>query len=430
MPKKPNILRTAATLPFGLLIAACSGSGDVVDLGGGSGELEDTVPAACAAPEPNGQVTVVDQAGLEALRGCEELESPLRIMTFAGVDLRPLSSLRVVRGELSIIGDVNDDTTWLDSLEGLESLERVGGLWLRRFSAPTLQPLRNLSEVVGGIHEQGYSQIRIENASSLRTLAGLDNAVGFRQLVVSDNPKLESLDGLQPPSDMDYISLVSNPKLTDIEALSPVRFVNGDLQIVATGIESLDTDFEGVMILMVKDNPALVAITAFDGVVVASQLHIRDNPQLSQLPEFRNLMILNSLVVVGNPQLRWLPTFPMLEGLSGYQEGLDNYKRMQLLQIAGNTSLQQFVAPPRLQAVTSLIIQDNASLSKIDFGALEALTELMIANNPSLASVSLGQLQTVNSLELLDNGLLPTAGFSDVQTFTRDIQGNAGEVAP
>jgi hypothetical protein len=428
MQKKPNILRTAATVPFGLLIAACSGSGDVVDLGGGSAELE-AAPAACAGPEGDGYVTVNDQAGLEALRGCEELGG-LSIMDFfgAGLDLRPLSSLRVIRGGLSIAGSLFDRTaepgvpdTTINSLEGLESLQRVGSLSLNEFSAPTLEPLGNLTEVSGG-------SIAIHHASRLRNLAGLDNAGGVWSLGLSYAPELETLDGLRLPSQAGNITLMHTPKLTDIEALGPVDGVD-TLYIHGTGIQRLDATLQ-VNLLDVRNNPALVDITGLDTLVSASIIHIENNPRLSRLPNLEQLMLLDWLVVVGNPELRWLPTLPSLEGGSPTQEDDPEDLPMRTLKIASNASLQQFVAPARLRGVTYLSIQDNANLSEIDLGGLEALTELTIANNPSLVSVSLDKLETVNSLEVLDNGQLPTAGFSEVQTFTSNIQGNAGEPAP
>jgi len=430
MPKRPNILRIAATIPFGFSIAACSG--DVVDLGGGSAEVEGTVPAACAGLDGDGNVTVVDQAGLDALRGCEELGA-LSIMDFGGtgLDLRPLSSLRVVRGFLSIEGDMMYDMTTtptvrdtsLSSLEGLESLKRVGGLVLSRFSAPTLWPLRNLSEVSGG----ESASIQIDNASHLRSLNGLENAVGIRAVGLSYNPELETLDGLQLPNSVAGIGVSESPKLKDIEALRRVQGVDQVLYIHDTGIERLNLELQVLGTLDVGDNAALTEITGLDSMIM-SDIKIQNNPRLTRLPEFSRLLLLDSLYIVGNSQLQAVPTFPALEG--GLILGIAEDSPMRLLEIADNASLQQYVAPAQLRGMASLVIRDNASLSEIDLGGLEALTRLTIANNPGLVSVSLDRLQTVNSLELLDNGQLPTAGFSAVQTFTRNVQGNAGDVAP
>lgn len=431
MPKKPSILRTAATHSFALLLTACSG--DVVNLGGGSTNLDSAEPAACAGTAGDGNFVVTNQAGLEALRGCEEIHA-LTILAHGHwePDLRPLSSLRVVRELLTIMSVTGDSTTSVDSLEGLESLERVGGLSLDGISAPTLEPLRNLSEVVisgdvGGL-VQAAGEIRIERASQLRNLAGLENTVGFRNVALADNPELETLDGLQLPSMVNSLGLIDNPKLTNIEAMSHVSGIGG-LHIHGTGIERLDAGLlQDTSELSVKDNPALVAITGFNDERSMRSMHIQNNARLRQLPEFTQLLHLDSLIISGNPELQSLPTFPELRSDSlGDAESLN--MPMRALKIADNASLQQFVAPPLLREVMSLSIRDNASLSEVDLAGLEALTQLTITNNPSLVSVALDSLQTVNSLEVLDNGQLSTATFTNVQTFTRDLQGNAGDAA-
>jgi hypothetical protein len=56
---------------------------------------------------------------------------------------------------------------------------------------------------------------------------------------------------------------------------------------------------------------------------------------------------------------------------------------------------------------------------------LWAIDLLEIENNPLLAEVGLGALTTVDTLRVRDNPRLAAATFDAVQTFARDMSGNA-----
>src|SRR5690242_4489520 len=105
-----------------LALAGCTS--DEVSLGGPDDASESA--GACAPGVEGvveGDVRTSTQADVDDLAGCREVTGILDIEAWPGLDLTPLASLRQVGGWLDIHGA-------LESLEGLEALERVGELHL------------------------------------------------------------------------------------------------------------------------------------------------------------------------------------------------------------------------------------------------------------------------------------------------------------
>jgi hypothetical protein len=115
------------------------------------------------------------------------------------------------------------------------------------------------------------------------------------------------------------------------------------------------------------------------------------------------------------------------DGLDGQwtEEALLSF-RPQQIEISGNPSLRQFDVPGGWQSGRRVAIHDNAALERLGLGRLAAIDLLEIENNPILADVELAALATVDSLHVRDNPRLPGATFDAVQTFARDMSGNAG----
>jgi hypothetical protein len=100
------------------------------------------------------------------------------------------------------------------------------------------------------------------------------------------------------------------------------------------------------------------------------------------------------------------------------------------VQLSNNAALRHITSPASFTALQFFSAFENSSLLDIDLGPLERADFLLIDDNPALTSVVAPSLATVNTLEVVNNPLLSTAVFDDVETFSRQISGNAEPSAP
>jgi hypothetical protein len=436
-------------------LAACSN--DVVDLGGGTISQDIESGSRCAeSTSVEGDVHVTNQEELDALLGCQEIRGGLRIEIFEDTNLAPLADLRTVEGAL-FIGSYPDfpldlspealeayqleyervtaiaEANWLPSLEGVESLERVGGLLLNRVSAPSLEALASLRLVSGGVVPGVAGQLAISAAPNLEDLSGLENVRGFRTLVLTDNPALESLDGLVVPSALDDLTLQENPALANIDALSPLETIQFDLFFVGIGVSNLDALAnlkQAWLGLALFSNPELVQVDALQGLESAEFLVFDGNPKLERLPEFRGLYSLDGFKAMRNPELQAISlNFPNLLAIN-IIDGIDTPLAASVIEIGENPQLASVAFEAGFRAAEVLSIYRNEALTSIDLGSLERLDRLDIYGNTALTGVSLGALQTVDSLRIIGNPSLSTVELRNVPTFQSEFIDNADEPPP
>jgi hypothetical protein len=436
-------------------LAACSN--DVVDLGGGTLSQDVEYGSRCSeSPFIEGDVRVKSQEELEALLGCEEIHGNLTIDIFEGTDLAPLGDLRAVDGNAFFGGfpdfpnDLTDEALqawqieydrvvaiaeadWLESLAGVESLERVGGLTLNRVSAPNLGAFESLRLVSGGVTPGMAGYVAIAGAPNLVDLSGLENVRGFRTLEISNNPALESLDGLSVPSSLDDLTLQENPALTNIDALSPLENILFDLFFVGIGVTNLDALAnlrQASMGLALFSNPELVQVDALQGLESTEFLVFDGNAKLERLPEFENLYSLDGFKAMRNPSLQAISlSFPNLTAIN-IIDGTDVSLAASVIEIGENAQLGSLAFEAGFRAAEVLSIYRNDALTRIDLGSLERLDRLAIYGNTALTQVALGSLQTVDSLSVIGNSALSTPELRDVRTFASEFAGNADDPPP
>jgi hypothetical protein len=389
-----------AALPIAL--AACAG--DTLSLGvEGAPQVAPEGSRCAASPTLVGTVVVNGQADLDVLAGCEAIEGNLEIAQFAGADLSPLASLRSVAGDLNIgkTPSVAEFWTvleggWLESLEGLEALERVGALALENVNAPSLRPLENLHHVnANATGSWRAGELVIERAHHLVDLSGLEKLQGVTRLVVIDNDALESLDGLSPPFRLEEINLGNNPRLANLDALANVRFVDF-LQIHTTGVRDL---------------------TALSELGVRETINIAYNPELvdiSALP----LWPVRSFGIENNPKLDGTLVVPDRAGVFVARNA--ELDRVVLEELHGSGDSWGGGA-----LETRILIGDNQSLSSIDLGALERCAELLIEGNGNLSQLEMPSLVGAVALSVRFNPRLSTAALAGVQSLERRISDNA-----
>jgi len=430
-------------------LAACSN--DVVDLGGGMLTQSIEPGTACGgSPIVEGDVSVENQKQLDALLGCEEIRGNLVIYVFEGTDLTPLAQLQAVDGNLVIGGyhgeppvteedleallaeqerlDAIVAAGWLPSLSGVESIERVGGLSLSHFSAPSLEVFESLRLVTGYNGLLG-GRLSISALPHLVNLAGLENARGYLSIEVMGNPALASLDGLVVGDSLDLVHLRHNPALTDIDALSPLETTNAVFfeHIGITNVDALANLanlWSGSLFL--SNNPELTQVDVLTGLGSVGSLGFERCPKLERLPDFPYLSGLNFFMVAGNESLKNvpldLPTLAANQAFFGYSPMTTG-----MIQIVGNPQLESLSVVSGFRGAEVLTISHNTGLTRIDLGPLERLDQLQINGNTALTEVALGALETVDSLSVVANPLLPTAELRNLRTFESELRYNADD---
>jgi hypothetical protein len=458
------------------LLAACSI--DDVDLGGSSSvEQNLEVGARCVdSTLIEGDVFIATREELEALRGCEAIRGDFTLMVYEGTELTPLASLREVSGAI-LLGasarpipdeilqnpmgnDLIEATAaqeaeaarsaeivqagWLESLHGLEALERAGQIVLLGIAAPDLaafESLRSLSDHPV-LTESGF--LWIIDAKNLVDLRGLEGVAGIRRLKLESNPSLQSLDGVELSEQIDSVELGNNPSLTDLTALSSVSSMRG-LAITNSGMENLD---------------ALANLSFTDS------LTLIENPELENVDGLTHLSFAQSMIFMSNPKLESIPEFGLLSGpieqfwavdndaLRSVSLSFPNFATTTLLgtvrrfsgdrppsqpdrpeiesgfawfDISDNPQLESLTVGGNLTSALVLEVNRNPALSGIDLGTLRSLNVLSIYGNAALTGVGLGAIQTINFLSVIDNPQLVTEELRSVRTFDTVTSGNADD---
>lgn len=461
---RPALTRSLCALGLGLC-APLGCASESVDLGGGNVAQQLRRGTRCAdSPIVEGDVRVTSQADVAALEGCQEVRGALTIQLFAAADLSPLHALTAVDGTL-VIGQeaaqfalFEDDVSpeevealaardlelieggWLESLSGLESLERTGSLMLSYTSVTDLTGLEQL-RIIGGPVSTGNAGAGVAAGSltlagnrNLRDLSGLENARGVDLLNISSNPSLLSLSGFVAEPVLSAVSIAGSPALVDLEALSPVVQLNG-LFLSDLGIEDLSalTSLQNVASLGIGANDALTDVGVLGKLAECASITISGNAALRRLPSFAQWLRV--------PDEVWISDNPLLERVDldfgGFSNSQTVGERLHVfpstsVNIANNALLSSVSVPAvgssepaaGLVSVNFFLLRDNPGLSSLDFGGLRRAGLLSIANNPSLDSVTLGSLARVEELEVTNNPQLSAAAFDGVATFERTLSGN------
>ncbi|HVZ33808.1 MAG TPA: hypothetical protein VG963_15355 [Polyangiaceae bacterium] len=464
------------------LIALCAGcGGDTVNLGGG--QLGQGAPrgASCVdSPVVPSSVHAQSQQDLENLAGCEEIDGDLLVDVFAGADLSPLSSLKVIDGALSLgagpsvypsVPDNPDGTIdpqkqrtreqqidqtlndgYLGSLTGLESLERAGSLYILGIAADNLEPLLGLRRL--DIDREGNNRVgsvSIEEAPHLTSLHGLSNIATIRGLVVYENPALTSLGGISISPAPQSIAVTDSPLLTSIEELAPVTdadelsFTNlgiSDLSSLSNlasatslalrnlKISQLPSFPQGSVIrsIDISNNSNLVDLSGL-AQVNATSLAVAANAVLQTIPPLAQMSSLESFQAISNPLLQTIDlelpyqilpqTVPNIFG--------DLSAPIKLLEIENNDQLEHVSLAQGLDAGVMLDIYANRSLVSLDFGTLAHVQELDLDSNPKLTDIELGSLQAVETLSVVDNTSLDTTTLRSLKTFETTMQRNGAD---
>jgi hypothetical protein len=459
------------------LIALCAGcGGDTVNLGGG--QLGPSVPrgASCVdSPVVPSSIHAQNQQDLENLTGCEEIDGDLLVDIFAGADLSPLSSLKVIDGQLALgagpstfAPDNSDGTTdpqkqrardqlinqvlkdgYLPSLTGLENLERASSLNFASITADNLEPLLGLRRL--DIDRGGYpavGSVIIRSAPNLTSLHGLSNIAVIRNLSLSGSPALTSLGGISISAEDASIDVSDSPLLTSIDELARItsasQLILGNLGVSdLSSLSNLTTTSQLILSnlsiselppvpggarwgsIEISNNAQLVDISGLTN-IDATSLVIGNNSLLPSIPPLP-LMHLESFQAISNPALQTIAIDLAQQSATVslpnvFLPGSDPIK---LLEIEHNDQLTHVSLAQGLDQALMLDIYANEALVSLDFGTLTHVQEIDLDSNPKLTDIVLGSLETVETLSVVDNGSLDATTLGSVKTFKSTMQHNA-----
>jgi hypothetical protein len=422
-----------AILPLGMSMLACSGNPVIM---GEDGIDSAPVPSSSRCFENStleGDVVVRNQEELAALEGCKRVSGDLTVVAFQGADLRPLHALTAVDGTLDLWGstealelqDLSQD--WLASLDGLESLERVGGLEVLGLMADNVAPLARLEVLTGS------GRLLFGLCPNLVDLGGLGGLIGIRALSLSCSV-LESIEALTLPEEMDSIEFTDTP-LTQLTDVSVHTLFDG-LSLTKTALTNLDAfaSLVNAGAVSIVSNLALENLNGLNGLTSAGSLGISHNRLLTRLPEFPELATLDELMISDNPRLTTLADFPTLHAYvysildeAHFEDNPENLLglRPYRIDISRNQVLTTLSLPAGWLTGAAVVIDNNRALTQIDFTQQRSIDYLSIQNNPLLETVNTGALATVNTLEVVNNPRLGTAVFDSLRTFDTRLARNA-----
>jgi hypothetical protein len=434
------------------LLPACTR--DNVDLGGDTITRNLERGTRCATSTALAEdVIVSNQEELDALSGCEEIEGNLIVRIFPGADLTPLGALRVVEGQFALgvrqtwdeiagfgVSDRLDSDVellragWVSSLDGVQSLERVGALFLRGAPGEDLTAFESLTSIGGSLGGIFQGEVILQQNLQLRSLAGFEDVANARHLVATLSPELESLRGL-PASPLLTVSLYNSPRLADLSALGTLTTLTG-LTLYGIGVRDLGafsnlTLLEGSVTL--SGNAALVDASGLSNLQTARGINITDNAVLKVLPSFRNFFQQPDVITItGNPELEQVeldfsqaPTqvydidAPDGSGAdSTFEVGPD------VIDVSNNALLRSIRVPAGLTTVNLGLVQNNPSLVRLELETLREFGRLSINANAALTEVEAVALDQVGLLQVTNNPQLSTAVFDGVRTTTREVHPN------
>ncbi|EFJ40342.1 hypothetical protein VOLCADRAFT_119989 [Volvox carteri f. nagariensis] len=207
-----------------------------------------------------------------------------------GQGLWPLSGLTAVYGQLVIVGPP-DRSSALETLQGLDNLQYVGGLHLLY-----LQQLRNLTGLGGlGSCRGDLNILQCPSLPSTRGLAPLTSV--YTDMYLVGNTALWDIAGLKNIRSVGgTLHLQDMPYVKDLEGLSGVRSVYGHFviqncsQLTSTSalrqLSSVGSLRRVGSLLSISDNSGLKTLSGLSALTdIGEQLLVARNPQLYTLAD-------------------------------------------------------------------------------------------------------------------------------------------------
>ena len=347
------------------------------------------------------------QQPIPNLNGLHNLTSITKDLNLNGVyeDLEGLESLEYIGGDFTISGNIQ-------SLNGLNNLREIDALNIKRSALTNLHGIESLEKIGTGSREWG--SIIIENNFSLLSLEGLENITGLNWILkIDSNPKLQDLKGLENLTYVEQgIGIYENETLKNLNGLN---------KLAKIGYRGSAINKTGG--LHIKSNPALNDLTHLENLsYIGGSLEIENNDALLNLKGLNNIdIIILNLNIIDN------------ENLTNFK-GLSNITKVRgEVLIDNNASLTNFTGFDKLSTINGAVsISNNANLK--NFEGLEKLTvindKIEIKNNASLLDFSgLNNLSKITEdFEIYENtSLLNFKGLEKLNTVEGNLSINTNQ---
>jgi len=383
-----------------------------------SGNCLSGTPINCQ-PDVQGDVHIADSVNLVQLQGVEVIAGHVLIDATDIRSLIGLDSLRVIGGNLTIIG-ANE----LRRLSGsaLSNLEFVGGHIRIENNAELIDV--NLPSLISARSLQIRNNPKLPGVVGFPSLVSLDDGLviaynntllevdGFEALAVIDGDVDDQFgEGAPPPA----FSISQNPVLSELKGFGVLESIRGAVELVEGALTSIT--FPGLRTLgnalAIFDQPQLEemsfpVLTEVRGDVVVELAPAVTSLGLDALTDAGGIQVGGTLSLssIDLPELRQVGRPPLIdEGQPFYAS--DSIALFVSFSGPSNEALTQLSAP-LLQAVQGdVYVEAQPMLQSIDLPALSMINgDLILFDNDALVSVDVDMLQGVNLVEVAENNVL------------------------
>lgn len=308
-----------------------------------------------------------------------------------------------------------DEEELFDTMESLAALSNVstfvGDLVIQSDDITSLASLRNLQVI------DGY--LVIDQTTDLETLEGLNNLTSVDGIVLYNNESLSNIDALGNISSVDFLQVYLMPALTSLDGLGQLDversiLISSNPQL--TEISEQITMNDGIAYnIYLAYNETLERAPFLDQIKETEWMWLNSNPVLNLDNDFNQLETVEYFYIDNN------------DGLTTIQ--LNNLKQVEDFDVEGNDKLESLTINGTTMLendpviVRDVRILDNSSLATISGFNQYSEAIIWIVNNQSLTSVSgFNQMERV-SLVLEDNALLTTLDmFNDSAVELYDLR--------
>lgn len=390
-------------------------------------------PSGAACPTPSTQVDVGTDADADGLFEDTEVMSsmfvcqPLHTLdgnyrVRSAVDLVALEGISRIRGNLSfdsgsataavlpdlmlVEGTLEVIDTALERLE-LPSLRLVGGpLLVSRNPALTALILGRSSHTPLWVR----GDFSLVSNPLLPTLAGVSAVHPANNILLKDNDVLDGGYFTYVSGQPGSITVEGNARLSALPFRN-LEWLGGSLKIIGnSALNSLTGTVLQTIIgdLVIEDNEVLSNLWGMPALTsIGGALSVRDNGNLSSVEGFDELTQVGALEFYRNPVLEAAGAFPKLARVTSGMHfrgnavlkdvwGLEQVQNNGVLYIGENPQLARLAGFGRLHTLTTLTVENNASLTDLsDLVRLRSVEDLMVLSNENLQRLDLNALEDV-----------------------------------
>ncbi|MFP2958892.1 hypothetical protein ACLEPN_13870 [Myxococcus sp. 1LA] len=424
-------------------------------------------PRGAACPTPSTQVDVGTDADADGQFEDEEVMSSMFVCpplhTLDGdyhvrnaVDLVALEGISRVRGNLSFDAGAATEAL-LPDLMLVEGALQITGTSLERLEMPSLRlvggPLlvsQNpalTSLILGGGHSILWVRGDFSLVSNplLATLEGVRMVVPETSILLKDNDALDGGYFTYVGWHAGSITVEGNAKLSTLPFRN-LEWLGGSLRISGnTALNNLTGTVLQTVVgdLVVEDNETLSGLSGMPALKsVGGAFIVSNNANLRSVEGMDALTQVGTLDFYRNPVLEAAGAFPKLERVTSGMHfrgnavlkdlwGLERVQNTGVLYIGENPQLARLAGFDRLRTLTTLTIENNASLTDLsDLVLLHSVEDLVVLSNENLLRLDLNALENVSRYFIVtENPRLPTCLAVSLATRvppgeTPEIRGN------